>query len=252
MMRANACGAALPAPEIDLADGSIPEDSPSRLECAHLIAESGQHSSTGAPRASHSVLLASLQRVCRTGVASTLLPPGPPGGANGTAADPLTTVFDVTDFDPLPFDEPLLLAAAGAAPAIGQSLPTKELPAADRRKLPRRESDCLVAIRPCAPHERPAPDRSGWLLHSAKLKGIVLDVSMSGAAFQLPESIVAGTRVVLRMSNKTVDKCVDTAGTILRCRQIGDCWSVVCQFDRNLTFEQIHVIGRNLFAKTIV
>jgi hypothetical protein len=76
---------------------------------------------------------------------------------------------------------------------------------------------------------------------------------MSGIALYLPEPLEPGAKVLLRISNRTIDRYVDTTAVVLRCRQSleGGC-NVVCRFQKNLSFQQIHIVGRSLFASTIV
>ena len=127
------------------------------------------------------------------------------------------------------------------------------LSAMDRRKLPRRESECIVSICRCRDEERLTSERISWLLHATKLKGRLIDVSMSGVAFHAQESLAGGSRILLRIANRTLDKQVDTQAVILRSRAASDGgWDVVCRFNKNLTFEQIHTVGHSLFAATIV
>jgi hypothetical protein len=195
-----------------------------------------------------------------------------------SAIDLLETVFDVSELDPLPYVDHRMNPAAGEngarrdAPAsspgpvdtpvtaaLTETANADRLrqqsaaPASERRRLPRRESDCAVLVRPYTGNERLSPEKLAWHLHSAKIKGHLVDVSMSGVALSLSEALTAGTRVVVRISNRMLDKHVDSAAMVLRCRREGESeYSVVCRFEKNLTFEQIHLIGRNLFASTIV
>lgn len=205
------------------------------------------------------------------------------------SASLLEAVFEISDFDPLPqlirgdddfnrtdsalrdraerlresrrrHDSP----APSPAPAntwsrerVETHRPVRPIAAAgsgiDRRKLPRRESECQVVVCPCTTEDRLTADRISWLLHAAQLKGTLVDVSMSGISLCLAEPLAADSKILLRITNRTIDEHVDTSAVVLRSQATPDGdWNIVCRFNKNLTFEQIHVVGRSLFAATIV
>lgn len=202
------------------------------------------------------------------------------------SASLLEAVFEISDFDPLPqlirkdgefggaaserwHDGAVENRHRHAAPANG-SVYSNPLPRSrqetlkpvspiaagsghDRRKLPRRESDCQVAVCLCKTEERMTAERIAWLLHATQLKGSLIDVSMSGISFSMSDPLPADAKILLRIKNYTIDQHVDAAAIVLRSSEAaeGD-WNVVCRFHKNLTFEQIHVVGRSLFAATIV
>jgi len=194
----------------------------------------------------------------------------------------LEAVFQISEFDPLPNVDQYQDFGAGlthlsnrsgerwpgeSAAAVLIPAPLGPIPNApgvsadraasnsslDRRQLPRRESECVVAVVRCLPDERLTAERISWKLHAARFKGQLFDVSMSGIALYLPEPLEPGEKVLLRISNLTIDRYVDTAAIVLRCRPSveGGC-NVVCRFQKNLSFPQIHIVGRSLFASTIV
>jgi hypothetical protein len=207
--------------------------------------------------AGSSLLLASLRQLDKSRIPGTRHDSEPPkssqkepGVSTGDSTSALLeAVFDVSDIDPLPFVNRFHKSTTPTNDVVAQAKSV----AADRRNLPRRESECNVTICPLASDERPTADKIEWLIHSGKRRGQLIDVSMSGVALHLDEELAPGTRVILRISNRTIDRHVNALARVLRCRaESGTGWSVVCRFEKNLSFEQIHQIGRNLFAATIV
>jgi hypothetical protein len=140
----------------------------------------------------------------------------------------LEAVFEVGDFDPLP-----------------QFLNETDDQIA--------EHECQVAVYPVPAEERLMVDRSQRLNRATPLHGTLVAVSMSGISFRLAESLPAVKRIMLRITNRIANQHVDAAAVVLRSLASANrCWTVICRFDKNLTFEQVHAIGRSIFAGTIV
>ena len=156
----------------------------------------------------------------------------------------------------LPAPPPASVEAEPYDPLAGSELTSSpEVPSnpKDRRAHPRRESGCEVSVCPCAAHEGMTPQQIEWALHSTELKGRLVDVSMSGLALELSDPVEAQSRVFLRISNRNLDRRIDTSARILRCTSGGaGHWNIVCRLEKNLSFEQLHYLGRHLFASTIV
>ena len=257
--------------------------SAARLALVQSSARAGSGSDQLTANVRSGLLLASLQRVYQSnGVSSKQGASRTPGtdatpGAIGSAPLAIEALGDLGDLDPLPFvshrddsagtkwisqqrnpavprfsDAPAQQATAAPEPQPPAVPAAPDRATADRRKLPRRDSDCAVLISRSNGDERPTPEKISWMLRAAKSRGHLLDVSMSGVALSLTEQFAPGARVVMRITNRGLSKHVDAAATVLRCREDAGEWCVVCRFDRNLTFEQIHLIGRNLFSSTIV
>ena len=145
--------------------------------------------------------------------------------------------------------------------------PTPEPPRAsnsigmDRRAYPRRDSDGVVTVCRRSVGNRlfqRSPNLS-WNLHASELKGRLLDVSMTGMALTLSEPLPEGTPVSLQVTSRSLDQPAEVTGRVLRCialdKRDGDeesGWRLVCQLDDRLTFEQVHSLGKQMFAYTMV
>ena len=92
-----------------------------------------------------------------------------------------------------------------------------------------------------------------WRLHSSQLKISLADTDMNGVSFLLSEPIERGENIVLRIASQRFNNQVDKEATMLRSFSQGrGQWKVVCQFRRNLKFEEVHNLSRQLFESNLV
>ena len=127
-----------------------------------------------------------------------------------------------------------------------------ELPlAADRREFPRRISACRIAV--CRIDNADAfTPRTAWMLHSTKLKGNLVDISMNGVRFSLSEQFQPDEQLALRITNQHFDN-IDAVGTVVRSEQgENGRWFVVCAFQSKLTFDQMRHFGQQMFHSEFV
>jgi hypothetical protein len=111
----------------------------------------------------------------------------------------------------------------------------------DRSALPRRDSRCVVSVHLLGQDPLPSSHKAERLLHSCRLKGELVDISMNGLALLLHEPIEQGSRVLLRLANRRVGRTLDLPGYAVRAASQGNGqWKVMCRFDQKLTFEQAH------------
>jgi hypothetical protein len=148
--------------------------------------------------------------------------------------------------------------AAAVEPASGSTEPPLVLPrrlpsGADRRMHPRRDSGCVVALY-CWPNDRPVrPQEMAWRLHSAMLTGLLLDISLGGAGFLIPDEVAAGTTVLIRLTNRVLGDQFDTTATIVRSAPAeAGTWRTVCRFTQPLALEQVQRFGRHVFSSSVV
>jgi hypothetical protein len=125
----------------------------------------------------------------------------------------------------------------------------------DRRAYPRRESDGFVTV--C---RRSSPSRLHcnspelpWKIHASTLKGALIDVSVTGIALSLSEPLPTNAPLLLQVSSRHLAEPLEVAGSVLRCTALdGGQWRIICQLESRLTFEQVHLLGKQMFACAMV
>ena len=141
----------------------------------------------------------------------------------------------------------------------GAQMPTPAQHAArpvnDRRAFPRRTSGCIACV--CrisqADGGMVTPQEQEWQLHSSRLRGELLNISMNGVSFMLSESLPIDEVVVLRLTNVILDRSIDVNSQVLRVAPMdAGNWRITCRFCENLTFKQINEFGRSLFQSDFV
>ena len=139
-----------------------------------------------------------------------------------------------------------------AVPADQPRQHRSSLAEADRRRFPRRESGCIVAVHRVDIDKPVSPQQPDWHLHSTQLKGMLLDISLSGVAFLLPVPLAARDAIVLRLSSRYVDRVVDIEAEVLRVTDVSGYSKIVCRFRRNLAFEDVRDFGRAIAGTDLV
>jgi hypothetical protein len=92
-----------------------------------------------------------------------------------------------------------------------------------------------------------------WALHSSRLKGTLVDISMNGASFEISEPFDKGEDILVRIANRSLDQSVDTSATVVRSMQSDDGqWKTVCRFVRNLSYNRMSALGHYQFASQLV
>lgn len=140
---------------------------------------------------------------------------------------------------------------ASSAPVAATKPPAAPATAgSDRRTHPRWGSACEVLA--CVKSGNPGDDLD-WIFHRTNLRGRLTDISMGGLSLKLSEPIPAETVLIFRLTNRHFEKSVDAEGTVLRCLPNPDgTATLVCRLMRKLSFEQVHLLGKQLFDSTIV
>lgn len=99
----------------------------------------------------------------------------------------------------------------------------------------------------------PPPSRLDWQMRATRLRGALLDICMNAVAFQLSEPLDPAETLNLRIHNQRSDQSIDTTARVLRSVPSGDGqWKVVCRIPQNLSVEQLHHFGYQLFSSQVI
>jgi hypothetical protein len=123
---------------------------------------------------------------------------------------------------------------------------SRRTPASDRRRFPRRSSECHVRLMPRSERTVSVKDMQ-WALHATPYRGRVLDISMSGAAFVLNHPITPSAAVWLRLENRARDFSTTVPARVIDTAQLADsAWKVMCSFDHCLALGDVLQLGNQM------
>ena len=124
--------------------------------------------------------------------------------------------------------------------------------AADRRRFPRHESSAVVRVYLLGERKSLNPIEREWRLHSTPLRGQLADVSMSGVALLMDESVPSGTHLWLRFS-KPIDKSIErTIRVVNVIPQDSGQWQIVGELLQRLSLAEVTRLGEAIFASDCV
>lgn len=120
---------------------------------------------------------------------------------------------------------------------------------ADRRRFPRRQSECSVALIERKQAAGLTPQQTDWLLQSTRSVGRLLDISQAGLCLLLDNDLEIGSEVLLRISNSQLNRQVDSTATVVRSQPSGPGrFSVHCVARREFTLDQLQDLGRPVMS----
>ncbi len=115
----------------------------------------------------------------------------------------------------------------------------------ERRRFPRRQSECSVTLVERAQTLELTPRETDWLLQSSRAVGQLLDISQTGLCLLVEKDLAIGSEVLLRISNPQLQRTVDSAATVVRSQPSGaGRFSIHCVVLREFTLDQLQDLGR--------
>lgn len=131
---------------------------------------------------------------------------------------------------------------------LNAGLSHEELTLADcgnRRKFPRRRSECRVAIVRRSETEGLTPQQIDWLLESGRAIGRLKNLSQLGICLILASTIASETEVLLRITNDDIGRHVDVTALVIG-SQAGNSgtFTIHCRTLRDFTLDELQDLGQ--------
>jgi hypothetical protein len=115
----------------------------------------------------------------------------------------------------------------------------------NRRKFPRRHSECRVMVVRRSETVGLTPQQIDWLLDSGRAIGRLQDLSQLGICLLLKHDIPVDTEVLLRISNEKLGRPVDVSANVIRSQPAHPgTYSIHCQTQRNFTLDELQDLGQ--------
>lgn len=119
--------------------------------------------------------------------------------------------------------------------------------AGNRRKFPRRQSECSVAIVPRSETVGLTPRQIDCLLESEPTIGRLQDLSQIGICLLHSSDIAADSEVLLRIVNDKLGRQIDVSARVIRCLSVRHgVFSIHCRTLRDFTLDELQDLGQPL------
>ncbi|MDB5384936.1 MAG: hypothetical protein JWM11_582 [Planctomycetaceae bacterium] len=151
--------------------------------------------------------------------------------------------------DPVPlfqseFPETLSMFAPASNTAVHSPIRNGQ---ENRRKFPRRQSECRVTVVRRSETVGLTPQKIDWLLESGATHGRLQNLSQLGICLLLTHELPAETEVLLRIANEKLGRYVDVTAHVVRSQltQSGT-FSIHCRSLRDFTRDELQDLGQML------
>ncbi|MES2793066.1 MAG: PilZ domain-containing protein [Planctomycetota bacterium] len=117
----------------------------------------------------------------------------------------------------------------------------------DRRRFPRRQSECMVTVLERRQTDQLTPQQIDRWLQAGRSVGRLLDISQAGLCLLLDREIAKDTEVLLRISNQQLNRHIDCTATVVHSHLTGQGrFSIHCRVLNEFTLSDLQDLGRPL------